>query len=68
MSKIELNRLVDNNISNAIKYSNIGSTISIILKDNILEFHSKGAKIENPKGIFKNIKEKTKIQVDMVWD
>ena len=60
MSKIELNRLVDNNISNAIKYSNIGSTISIILKDNILEFHSKGDKIENPKGIFKKYKRENK--------
>lgn len=60
MSKIELNRLVDNNISNAIKYSNIGSTISIILKDNILEFHSKGVKIENPKGIFKKYKREDK--------
>lgn len=60
MSKIELNRLVDNNISNAIKYSQIGSTISIILKDNTLEFHSKGAKIENPKEIFKRYKREDK--------
>ncbi|RXI27771.1 sensor histidine kinase [Aliarcobacter trophiarum] len=60
MSKIELNRLVDNNISNAIKYSQIGSTISIILKNNTLEFHSKGAKIENPKEIFKRYKREDK--------
>ncbi|WP_418184945.1 sensor histidine kinase [Aliarcobacter vitoriensis] len=60
MGKIELNRLVDNNISNAIKYSYIGSTINIILKDNILEFHSNGQKIHNPKGIFKRYKREDK--------
>ncbi len=60
MGKIELNRLVDNNISNAIKYSYIGSTINIVLKDNILEFHSNGQKIHNPKGIFKRYKREDK--------
>lgn len=53
MGKIELNRLIDNNISNAIKYSLVGSIIKIVLKGNILEFHSIGQKIENPKNIFK---------------
>lgn len=60
MGKIELNRLIDNNISNAIKYSNIGSIIKIILKDNILEFHSIGQRIYDPKGIFKRYKREDK--------
>jgi hypothetical protein len=38
----------------------------IILKDNILEFHSKGDKIENPKGIFKKYKRENKILVDIL--
>lgn len=60
MGKIELNRLIDNNISNAIKYSLVGSTIKIILKGNILEFHSIGQKIENPKNIFKKYNREDK--------
>lgn len=51
-SKIELHRLIDNNLSNAIKYSKIESTIKIILKDNILEFHSFGKQIINVNKIF----------------
>lgn len=53
ISKIELNRLIDNNLSNAIKYSKIESIIKIILKNNILEFHSNGNKIADIKNIFK---------------
>jgi len=60
MGKIELNRLIDNNISNAIKYSYIGSTINIVLKNNILEFQSNGQNINNPKGIFKRYKRENK--------
>jgi len=60
MGKIELNRLIDNNISNAIKYSYIGSTINIVLKNNILEFCSNGQNINNPKGIFKRYKRENK--------
>ncbi|OCL93915.1 sensor histidine kinase [Aliarcobacter thereius] len=60
MSKIELNRLIDNNISNAIKYSLMGSTIKIYLKGNVLEFHSVGQKIENPKNIFIKYKREDK--------
>ena len=51
-SKIELHRLIDNNLSNAIKYSKIESTIKIILKDNILEFHSFGKQIVDVNKIF----------------
>lgn len=53
ISKIELTRLIDNNLSNAIKYSNIGSEINIILKNNVLEFHSFGKPIKDTKNIFK---------------
>lgn len=53
MSKIELNRLIDNNLSNAIKYSQIGTTVRIILRNNSLEFYSKGNKIKDIKNIFK---------------
>lgn len=52
-SEIELNRLIDNNLSNAIKYSNIGSSIKVILNNNILEFHSVGNPIKNGTNIFK---------------
>lgn len=53
ISKIELIRLIDNNLSNAIKYSKIGSTIKIILNNNILEFESFGERIKDTKNIFK---------------
>ncbi|WP_418186982.1 sensor histidine kinase [Aliarcobacter lanthieri] len=53
MSNIELERLIDNNISNAIKYSSINSTINIILDSNNLRFISNGEKIKDTKSIFK---------------
>lgn len=52
IGKIEIERLIDNNISNAIKYSEIGSKITITLRNNILEFHSIGQKISNSNKIF----------------
>jgi hypothetical protein len=53
MSKIELIRLIDNNLSNAIKYSKIGSVIEIILEENELKFCSYGNQIKDVKNIFK---------------
>ncbi|MFV7789628.1 sensor histidine kinase [Aliarcobacter lanthieri] len=53
MSNIELERLIDNNISNAIKYSSINSTINIILDSKNLRFISNGEKIKDTKSIFK---------------
>lgn len=53
ISEVELTRLIDNNISNSIKYSDINSTIYIKLEDNILSFESSGKKIINSKTIFK---------------
>jgi signal transduction histidine kinase len=45
--------LVDNNISNAIKYSSVASTIKIILEDCVLKFISNGEKIKDTNIIFK---------------
>lgn len=53
ISLIELTRLIDNNLSNAIKYSMKDSKIEITLQDNILQFHTYGTEIKNPKKIFK---------------
>ena len=53
ISKIEITRLIDNNLSNAIKYSSVGSIIKITLKDNSLSFQSNSNPIKNSKDIFK---------------
>ncbi|MFW3326918.1 sensor histidine kinase [Aliarcobacter butzleri] len=53
ISQIECERLIDNNISNAIKYSEVDTTIKIIVKDNILKFISYGDEIKDKKSIFK---------------
>ncbi len=53
ISKVELHRFIDNNLSNAIKYSFIGSSIKVILENNILKFISNGNNIKNSKNIFK---------------
>lgn len=52
ISKIELERLIDNNISNAIKYSEVDSEIKIILQNNSLKFISIGEEIINKNIIF----------------
>ena len=52
MSKIELFRLIDNNLSNAIKYSKVGSEIEILLEKNELKFLSYGDKIKDVENIF----------------
>ena len=62
INRIELERIIDNNISNAIKYAVPGENIIINLFYDkgkaILEFRSKGDKIENPNKIFdKNYRE-----------
>jgi len=53
ISQIELERLIDNNISNAIKYSDVNSTIDIILENSTLTFISNGEKIKDKEAIFK---------------
>lgn len=56
MNDIELERLIDNNLSNAIKHSFDKSEIEIILKkidsEIILQFISMGKKIQNPSKLF----------------
>ena len=46
MPKRSVHRLIDNLISNAIKYSDIGDTISIRLKNNVLEVEDTGIGID----------------------
>jgi signal transduction histidine kinase len=56
MSEVELQRIIDNNLSNAIKYSTIGSAIKISLKQvnsqYYLSFITKSKKIDNIDKIF----------------
>ncbi len=56
MNDTELERLIDNNLSNAIKHSNDHSEIEVILKKShseiVLEFISKGKKIKDVSRIF----------------
>jgi signal transduction histidine kinase len=62
ISPIELNRLIDNNLSNAIKYSNANSVITIRLNKNILSFHSEGEIIKDKEKIFdKYVRENTTV-------
>jgi signal transduction histidine kinase len=53
MSLIELTRFIDNNLSNAIKYSAAESHIDIVLTDNRLSFHNQGEVIKDTKNIFR---------------
>jgi signal transduction histidine kinase len=52
ISRVELTRLIDNNLSNAIKYSSQNSTIVVVLSENRLSFSNLGKPIENHKTIF----------------
>ena len=52
ISKVELIRLIDNNLSNAIKYSDINSAIKITLEENLLSFHNIGKPIQDTEHIF----------------
>lgn len=52
ISKIEIDRLIDNNLSNAIKYSYINSDIQIELDKNILNIISSGDEIKDVDKIF----------------
>ncbi|MEA3553785.1 MAG: HAMP domain-containing sensor histidine kinase [Campylobacterota bacterium] len=53
ISFMELERLMDNNLSNALKYSYINTTTKISLEDNILTFTTASNKIVNVSKIFK---------------
>ncbi len=52
ISHVEMVRLIDNNLSNALKYSAPGSTITVTLKENVLSFHNTGTPIEDTEKIF----------------
>ncbi len=52
MSREELIRLIDNNLSNAMKYSAAGSTIKVVSYENMISFNTVGDVIENKEKIF----------------
>jgi signal transduction histidine kinase len=52
ISLIELTRLIDNSLYNAIKYSAVGSDIDVVLANNILSFHNQGEAIKNKEKVF----------------
>ncbi|MEA3434242.1 MAG: HAMP domain-containing sensor histidine kinase [Campylobacterota bacterium] len=52
LSLIELTRLIDNSLYNALKYSAAGSDIKVVLTNNILSFHNQGEAIENKEKVF----------------
>lgn len=52
ISPVELTRLIDNNLSNALKYSKAGSTIEVALHDTVLSFHSQGEPIRDKEKVF----------------
>ncbi len=52
MSKEELTRLIDNNLSNGIKYAKPTSVIQIVLKENSLSFTTNSKPIKDKQQIF----------------
>jgi signal transduction histidine kinase len=52
ISLIELTRLIDNSLYNAIKYSAVGSHINVVLANNNLSFHNQGEAIKNKEKVF----------------
>ncbi len=74
ISEVELTRLIDNNLSNAIKYSDINSKIEVILEKNILKFISMGDEIRDKEKIFRKYKRENNstggngLGLSIVWD
>ena len=66
ISDIELQRIVDNNLSNAIKYANKNTEITVRLykeeKEVILEFHTYSKQILDTKRIFEPFHQEDEIQ------
>jgi len=52
ISQVELIRLIDNNLSNAVKYSDKETKIEVVLKESSLSFKSQGALIKDVDKIF----------------
>jgi hypothetical protein len=62
ISTVELMQLIDNNLSNSVKYSDAGSSITVTLHKNILSFHSTGQTIKDRSKIFnKYVRENTTV-------
>ena len=62
MSVQELTRLIDNNLSNAVKYSDAGSDIEVVLEANKLSFHTQGRTIQDKEKIFhRYVRENTTV-------
>ena len=61
ISYIELIRLIDNNLSNGIKYSHRGTTITVRIENNILTFHSIGEVIKDSQAIFKKYRRENEV-------
>ena len=61
MDNYELERVIDNTISNAIKYSFENTTVTILLKNYQIEIINKGVKIDDTSLVFeKYYQEKVK--------
>ena len=52
ISYIELIRFIDNNLSNAIKYSESGSSIMVTVRERTLSFHNYGEPIQDTTKVF----------------
>ena len=61
ISYIELVRLIDNNLSNAIKYSHKDTTITVTFEDKTIFFHSMGEVIKDTKSIFDKYVRENKV-------
>ncbi|WP_415405621.1 cache domain-containing protein [Sulfurovum sp. CS9] len=65
-SEEELQRIIDNNLSNAIKYANKGTEVKVSLvqekEEIVLKFVSISPKIEDTKGIFKAFKREDDVR------
>jgi len=65
-SEEELQRIIDNNLSNAIKYANKGTEVKVSLvqekEETVLKFVSISPKIEDTKGIFKAFKREDDVR------
>jgi len=61
ISLIELIRLIDNNLSNAIKYSKPKSTITVTLNNGDLSFHTFGEPIHNKEKIFEKYRRENSV-------
>jgi len=61
ISYVELVRLIDNNLSNAIKYSKPKSTITVSLHKNTLSIHSFGNPIQDTTKIFNKYFRENKV-------